>query len=83
MGNFYKIICSIAIGILLPLEFFGQTDQKNEKGKDEKSNLTGKDTFLPLKYLYFSLFTDMKKLFVSALLFSMFPDLSQLKLVRL
>jgi hypothetical protein len=72
MGNFYKIILSIAIGILLPLEFFGQTDQNNEKGKGEKSNLTGKDTFLPLKYLYFSLFTDMKKLFVSALLFSMF-----------
>ena len=72
MGNFYKIILSFAIGILLPLEFLGQTDQNNEKGKGEKSNLTGKDTFLPLKYLYFSLFTDMKKLFVSALLFSMF-----------
>ena len=38
MGNFYKIILSFAIGILLPLEFFGQTDQNNEKGKVEKSS---------------------------------------------
>ncbi len=35
MGNFYKIILSFAIGILLPLEFLGQTDQNNVTGNVE------------------------------------------------
>ena len=72
MGNFYKIILSFAIGILLPLEFFGQTDQNNEKGKVEKSSSSENDTFSLFNYLNINLFTGMKKLFVSALLFSMF-----------